>query len=94
LLVPLGAVATYKQVGFWDNNETFWRHTLDVTPTSKPAALNLAYTLYLDQRFGEAEAVYLKELSYHPDDEELIQSLAAMRDGHPASSSQFLHLGH
>jgi hypothetical protein len=86
LLAPLGALGSYLQIGVWDNNETFWKHTLEVTPTSQPAALNLAYTLYLDQRFAEAEKVYRDELRYHPDDEDLKQSLAAMRGGRLAPS--------
>lgn len=83
LLVPLGALGTYLQVDVWDNNETFWRHTLKVTPQSNLAALNLAYSLYLDERFSEAAQVYIEALRYHPDDKDLLQSLAAMRGGHP-----------
>jgi tetratricopeptide (TPR) repeat protein len=86
LLAPLGALGCYLQTEFWDNSEIFWKHTLQVTPASQPAALNLAYTLYLDERFIEAERVYREALRYHPNDKELLQSLAAMHGQHGVPS--------
>ena len=79
LLVSLGALATNRQIGVWQDNETLWTHTLVVTPSSKPAALNLGYTLYLEKRFREAARVYREALVYHPGDGELTRCLSLVQ---------------
>jgi peptidoglycan/LPS O-acetylase OafA/YrhL len=76
LLVPLGALGTYLQIQFWQDNETLWTHTLEVTPSSRFGALDLGYAMYVEKRFGEAERVYRNALRYHPDDVELKRNLA------------------
>lgn len=75
LLVPLGALASYLQIQNFESNETFWTHTLQVTPESKIASLDLGYQFYVEQRFGEAERVYREALRYNPGDEELQKCL-------------------
>ena len=76
LLVPLGALGTYLQIQVWQDNESLWTHVLEVTPSSKPAALNLGYSLYTESRFLEAERVYRNALRHRPADEELEKMLA------------------
>jgi len=56
-----------------------WTHTLEVTPGSKSAALNLGEVLFMDQRFSDAEKVYTQALRYHPGDKELEQLRREMR---------------
>jgi len=75
LLVPLWALGTYLQIQVWQDNESLWTHALEVTPSSKPAALNLGYALYTESRFLEAERVYSLALRYHPEDQELKKML-------------------
>jgi hypothetical protein len=82
-LVPMGALGIDLQLYFWESNETLWAHTLEVTPSSKPAALNLAYAMYVEMRFTEAEVVYRKALRYHPNDPDIMKSLVGMRRHHP-----------
>jgi hypothetical protein len=78
VLALLGGFGTWRQIGYWQSNETFWTHTLEVTPTSKPAAINLAYAMYVEQRFAEAEAAYRRGLLYHPNDRELVEGVNTM----------------
>ncbi len=75
LIVPLGALGTYLQIQVWQDNESLWTHTLEVTPSSKPAALNLGYSLYVESRFSEAERVYRNALQHRPEDHELKKML-------------------
>jgi protein O-mannosyl-transferase len=82
-LVPMGMLGIYLQLYAWESNETLWAHTLEVTPSSQPAALNLAYEMYLEKRYTEAEVVYRKALRYHPNDPEIMKSLVGMRKSHP-----------
>jgi hypothetical protein len=82
-LVSMGALGVFLQLYAWESNETLWTHTLEITPNSKPAALNLAYTMYVESRFTEAEVVYRKALRYHPNDPEIMRSLIGMRTHHP-----------
>jgi hypothetical protein len=82
-LVPMGALGVILQLYAWESDETLWTHTLEVTPTSKPAALNLGYAMYVESRFTEAEVVYLRALRYHPGDKELTKSLGDVRRYHP-----------
>ncbi len=77
-LAPLGVLGSYLQLGVWESSETLWTHALLVTPASKPAAVNLAEVLFMDQRFSEAEAVYRQALRYHPGDKELQDWLQLM----------------
>jgi len=83
LLVLLSAFGSFEQLQYWESNETFWTHTLEVTPQSIPAALNLAYLMYVEGRYTEAEVVYRKALRYHPGSPDLLQSLIGMRLHHP-----------
>lgn len=78
-LVPLGALGTYLQLSFWQSDETLWTHTLEVTPSSQTAAINLARDMYLEGRFHEAEKVTLEALRYRPEDPELRELLRDLR---------------
>ena len=62
----------------WRDSETFWSHTLRVTPDSKVAALGLGYCYYSTKRFAEAERVYRQALLLRPNDPDLLQSLGAV----------------
>ena len=63
----------------WRDSETFWSHTLRVTPDSKVAALGLGYCYYSTKRFAEAERVYRRALLLRPNDPDLLKSLDAVR---------------
>jgi tetratricopeptide (TPR) repeat protein len=65
-------------VPHWRDSETFWSHTLRVTPDSKVAALGLGYCYYSTKRFAEAERVYRQALLLRPNDPDLLQSLDAV----------------
>ncbi len=80
LLLSLAMIGTVRQVGFWRNDETLWSHALDVTPSSKRAALVLGNVYALEGRFAEEERVYRKALVYHPDDSELLDLLSLARE--------------
>lgn len=47
-------VLTYRQVGYWRDSITLFRHTLSLAPTNVTALLNLADGLAREQRFEEA----------------------------------------
>ncbi len=82
-LVPLACLGVVLQVPVWESDEAMWSHTLEVTPSSKIAALNLAFILYQDGRFTEAEVIYLHALRYHPNDPEVTRNITGMRTQHP-----------
>jgi tetratricopeptide (TPR) repeat protein len=52
-LIGLAAV-TYRQIGYWQNSETLWAHTLSVTEKNYTAHSNLADTLARQGRSDEA----------------------------------------
>ncbi len=54
ILVAL-AVATHRQIGFWQSNEELWSHTLAITQNNFVAENNLAGALILD---GKEEQAY------------------------------------
>lgn len=62
------ALQTFGQCFVYQDDETFWRHTVAYNPESSTASLNLA--LYLNQagRPADAEAVVHAALTHHPDD--------------------------
>jgi tetratricopeptide (TPR) repeat protein len=79
ILLLLWSALSAAAVLHWRDSETFWSHTLRVTPDSKVAALGLGYCYYSTKRFAEAERVYRRALLLRPNDLDLLQSLDAVR---------------
>jgi len=68
-LVIIGALITrsYFQDGYWQNSETLWRHTVDVTHDNFIALNNLGGTLLEKGQINEAIAYYRQALEIKPD---------------------------
>jgi tetratricopeptide (TPR) repeat protein len=64
-LLALGAL-TYRQVGYWHDTESLWRHTLDVNEDSYGAENNLARFLLGQNRLEEAGVHYRRALAIVP----------------------------
>jgi len=58
---------TYRQVGYWHDNESLWLHTLAFTEDNYRAQMNLAGLLLSQDRVEEAGAHYRAALAIHPD---------------------------
>jgi Tfp pilus assembly protein PilF len=64
-LLALGSV-TYRQVGYWRDTESLWRHALACTEGSYGAHLNFASYLLSEDRVEEAGAQYRAALAILP----------------------------
>jgi tetratricopeptide (TPR) repeat protein len=58
---------TRQQLGYWQNSETLFRHSLAVTRSNYLALINLAAGLDEEGRFGEAIDKYQEALRLKPD---------------------------
>jgi Tfp pilus assembly protein PilF len=66
LLLTLCAVLTHRQLGFWQNSETLFRHTLAVTGGNEVAYENLADYLVEHGQVDEALTNYTRALDLNP----------------------------
>jgi len=84
-LVIVGVFVTlsYFQTSYWLNNETLWRHTVDVTSRNYIAENNLAGTLLERGQLNDAMAHYREALEIKPDVAEVQSNLgnALLREG-------------
>src|SRR6266403_162904 len=84
-LVIVGVFVTlsYFQTSYWLNNETLWRHTVDVTSRNYIAQNNLAGTLLERGQLNDAMAHYREALEIKPDVAEVQSNLgnALLREG-------------
>jgi tetratricopeptide (TPR) repeat protein len=64
LLVIMGCL-TYRQVGYWRNDETLWRYTLGVTERNYTAHNNLALGLLAQGRTEEAIVQFRASTALH-----------------------------
>lgn len=76
---------TYRQLGYWRDDETLWRYTLSVTERNYMAHNNLALALAKQGRPDEAVFQFraAKALHKYPPDQILSLALYELRVGHP-----------
>ena len=60
------SVLSFRQVSFWQNNETLYRRTLAVTQNNFLISHNLCYTLTLEDRLDEAEPLCRAAIQIKP----------------------------
>jgi tetratricopeptide (TPR) repeat protein len=84
LIVILGLL-TYRQLGYWRDDETLWRYTLSVTERNYMAHDNLALALAKQGRSDEAVAEFraAKALHKYPPAQVLELAWYEQRVGHP-----------
>ena len=68
LLIMITMIAlSRKQTSYWQNSETLWRHTAEVTSNNHTAHNSLANALLAQGRLDEAVAEYRKAVEIKPD---------------------------
>jgi len=84
VLFVLGSL-TYRQLGYWHDNETLWRYTLSVTARNYTAHNNLALALARQGRPDEAIVQFRagKALHKYPPDQILALGEYELHVGHP-----------
>jgi protein O-mannosyl-transferase len=61
-------VASYRQVGYWQDNVTLWSHALDVTSGNFLAENNLGKALLTEGKVEDGVAHFYKAAAIYPDD--------------------------
>jgi tetratricopeptide (TPR) repeat protein len=76
---------TYRQLGYWRDDETLWRYTLSVTERNYMAHNNLALALAKQGRSEEAVVEFRAATALHkyPSDQVLALAFYELRIGHP-----------
>jgi protein O-mannosyl-transferase len=76
---------TYRQLGYWRDDETLWRYTLSVTARNYMAHNNLALALAKQGRSEEAVVQFRAATALHkyPPDQVLALAFYELRVGHP-----------
>jgi tetratricopeptide (TPR) repeat protein len=89
VLLAFGAL-TYRQIGYWHDDETLWHYTLRVTDGNYVAHNNLALMLAGENRSDEAVAEFraAKALHKYPPDQVLKLAYYELRVGHPQEAAQ------
>jgi tetratricopeptide (TPR) repeat protein len=84
VLFILGCL-TYRQLGYWHDDETLWRHALNVTVGNYMAHNNLAIALAKQGRSEEAVVQFQAATALHkyPPDQVLKLAFYELRVGHP-----------
>jgi len=84
VLFILGCL-TYRQLGYWHDDETLWRHSLSVTEGNYMAHNNLAIALAKQGRSEEAVVQFQAATALHkyPPDQVLKLAFYELRVGHP-----------
>jgi len=84
VLIALGLL-TYRQLGYWHDDEALWRHTLSVTEGNYMAHNNLAIALAKQGQSDEAVSEFRAATALHKYPPDQILSLAEyeLRVGHP-----------
>jgi Flp pilus assembly protein TadD len=76
---------TYRQLGYWRDDETLWRYTLTVTQRNYMAHNNLAIALAKEGRSDDAVVEFraAKSLHHYPPEQILALAQYELRVGHP-----------
>ena len=69
------ALQTRNQLGYWRNNETFFRHALAVTKNNYLACVNLGTWLSKRGQMAEAMDLFRRALRMNPDDSDVLYNL-------------------
>jgi len=85
LVVSILGCLTYRQLGYWHDDETLWRHALNVTERNYMAHNNLAIALAKQGRSEEAVVQFQAATALHkyPADQVLKLAFYELRVGHP-----------
>ena len=85
LVLAACLVLTHRQLNFWRDDTTLFRHAIAVTKNNDMAHLNLGFALEKAGRKSEAMAEYRASLKLNPDRAETHNNLANLLDdtGHP-----------
>src|SRR6266446_319080 len=85
LVVFILGCLTYRQLGYWHDDETLWRHALNVTKGNYMAHNNLAIALAKQGRSEEAVVQFQAATALHkyPPDQVLKLAFYELRVGHP-----------
>jgi len=84
---------TYRQLGFWRDDETLWRYTLSVTERNYMAHNNLAFALAKQGRSDEAVLEFraARALHKYPPNQILTLAFYELRVGHPLEAIEECH---
>jgi protein O-mannosyl-transferase len=87
VVIILGCL-TYRQVGYWRDNETLWRYTMKVTERNYVAHNNLAIALAKEGKSDEAIVEFRAAMALHkyPPPQKLDLAIFELRAGHPAEA--------
>jgi tetratricopeptide (TPR) repeat protein len=85
LVVFILGCLTYRQLSYWHDDETLWRHALNVTERNYMAHNNLAIALAKEGRSDEAVVEFRAATALHkyPPDQVLKLAFYELRVGHP-----------
>ena len=72
LIISALSICTYIQLRYWRNSLTLFQHALEVTENNHIAHLQMAESLYEEQRLDEAVGEYQKYLQIISDDSEVL----------------------
>jgi Flp pilus assembly protein TadD len=75
-IIGLLMSCSWKQVAYWRDNETLWRHALTCTTGNEVAYVNLGHELYTQGRLDEVIALYKKVIQEDPENAEFHNNLA------------------
>ena len=89
LVLAACLVLTHRQLNFWQDDITLFRHAIAVTKNNDTAHLNLGFALEKAGRKAEAMAEYRTALKLDPDRAETHNNLANLLDdtGHPEEAA-------
>lgn len=92
IVVTLGCL-TYRQLGYWRDDETLWRYTLSITQRNYMAHDNLAIALAKEGRSDEAVVEFRAANALHTYPPAQILALASyeLRVGHPQEAIEELN---
>ena len=88
IILTLCAWRTRDQLGYWQNNETLFKHTLAVTKDNYVAYNRLGTCLSVEGEFTTAITCFQKSLEIKPDDADTLYNLgnAQMKLGDPGDA--------
>ena len=86
------SIFAYRQVAFWQNNETLYRHTLAVTTNNSLIEHNLCHYFVMSDRLDEAEPLCKQAIEHNPPYDEPYNTLGILefkRNNFAAAESDF-----